>query len=650
MSATCGLDPGIVGQLVDAFLADHGRIHVGDQQPFLARAGRVDDDVDAFPAFIGSAHHVRIGVGLDVGGVALGRSSRPNARREAAPAPHSSSLSSSRPAAISVAMTNAHASCRPHRRSDRQRQVGAGAEARGSGPGRGDQRRQRANLPRPADPVGGAVGGRSREGRASALRRAAMGPSPAPPPTGRRWPRPRSSDFMRTAGCRSWSAAPGFICAPCSTASPRSRRSTRRSGPRFAATASPRTLPTLTPLDPVAAATLNPGDTTRIARALEVVKSTGRTLAEWQEQREGGIGDEVELQAAGPAAAPRPGSTSAATGASRRWSSKARWPKSRRLLARKLDPDLPVMRAIGVPELGAHLRGELTLEQAIAAGQQATRRYAKRQYTWFAHQPPPDWPRFHDALEGEAIDRALALFGVGGLARRHGRDARRRHRPCPARAASAWRSSAMATRAAPRRSTCMTAGSTSSSAFATDRPATNGSRSDGLATRVADRGRGCGRYRHAAGARRGAGGHLSRGRAAHSRRRGARLQPRARDPLRLHRSSPRPRRLHGRAQGARDRASLALSARARAWSRFTPSSRTPAARPRPSLSPMAARSAAAAPACSPSTFAEECEADLFNEQAVVWGAVPEILIAGLRYAGRGRGQRGSRLYGMRRRT
>ena len=84
------------------------------------------------------------------------------------------------------------------------------------------------------------------------------------------------------------------------------------------------------------------------------------------------------------------------------------------LLARNLDPDLPVMRAIGVPELAAHLRGEWTREQAIAAGQQATRRYAKRQYTWFAHQPPPEWQRFCEPLDGDAADRALALLGAAG--------------------------------------------------------------------------------------------------------------------------------------------------------------------------------------------------------------------------------------------
>jgi tRNA dimethylallyltransferase len=68
----------------------------------------------------------------------------------------------------------------------------------------------------------------------------------------------------------------------------------------------------------------------------------------------------------------------------------------RALLARKLNPNLPVMRGIGVREIGAFLIGALSREEAIAAGQQATRRYAKRQYTWFAHQPPPEWPRFRD--------------------------------------------------------------------------------------------------------------------------------------------------------------------------------------------------------------------------------------------------------------
>jgi tRNA dimethylallyltransferase len=169
----------------------------------------------------------------------------------------------------------------------------------------------------------------------------------------------------------------------------------------------------LAPLDAVAAATLNPGDTARIARALEVVKSTGKTLSDWQERREGGIAETIELK---PVVLLPPRAWLYER-CDRRFAAmveQGALGEVEALLARKLDPDLPVMRAIGVPELGAHLRGELTLEQAIAAGQQATRRYAKRQYTWFAHQPPPEWRRFHDPLEGGAIDRALALLGAAG--------------------------------------------------------------------------------------------------------------------------------------------------------------------------------------------------------------------------------------------
>ena len=64
--------------------------------------------------------------------------------------------------------------------------------------------------------------------------------------------------------------------------------------------------------------------------------------------------------------------------------------------------------------IAVYLSGELNLEQTIAAGQQATRRYAKRQYTWFAHQPPADWPRFRDPLEGEHLGHALALLKPKG--------------------------------------------------------------------------------------------------------------------------------------------------------------------------------------------------------------------------------------------
>jgi tRNA dimethylallyltransferase len=162
-------------------------------------------------------------------------------------------------------------------------------------------------------------------------------------------------------------------------------------------------------LDPAAAAKLNPSDTTRIARALEVAKSTGRTLAEWQGRREGGIGDEVNLL---PLIL-LPPRTWLYERCDRRFAAmveEGALTEVEVLLARRLDPQLPVMRAIGVAELGAMLRGEINRGQAIAAGQQATRRYAKRQYTWFAHQPPPDWPRFKEAVAGDVLEQALALL------------------------------------------------------------------------------------------------------------------------------------------------------------------------------------------------------------------------------------------------
>jgi tRNA dimethylallyltransferase len=78
------------------------------------------------------------------------------------------------------------------------------------------------------------------------------------------------------------------------------------------------------------------------------------------------------------------------------------------LLARELDPALPVMRAIGVREIAALLAGEVSREQALAAGQQATRNYAKRQYTWLRHQPPAEWPRVDPkTIDSEAIFASL---------------------------------------------------------------------------------------------------------------------------------------------------------------------------------------------------------------------------------------------------
>jgi tRNA dimethylallyltransferase len=162
-------------------------------------------------------------------------------------------------------------------------------------------------------------------------------------------------------------------------------------------------------LDPEAAARLKPGDKTRIARALEVVQSTGRRLADWQQQRVGGIAEEVELR---PIILLPPRDWLYAR-CDERFSDMIEAgavAEVKALLARELNPELPIMRAIGVREIASHFRGETSLAQAIGAGQQATRRYAKRQYTWFAHQPPAEWPRLHEELEGRGLARALELL------------------------------------------------------------------------------------------------------------------------------------------------------------------------------------------------------------------------------------------------
>ena len=162
-------------------------------------------------------------------------------------------------------------------------------------------------------------------------------------------------------------------------------------------------------IDPEAASRLGVTDSARIGRALEVALSTGRPLAAWQAERSEGIGDMVELRAL-VLLPPRDWLYARCDERFAAMVDKGAVEEVRALLARGLSPSLPVMRAIGVRELGAFIDGRATLDQAIAAGQQATRNYAKRQYTWFAHQPPKDWLRFTEPLEGVAVDGALELF------------------------------------------------------------------------------------------------------------------------------------------------------------------------------------------------------------------------------------------------
>ena len=167
----------------------------------------------------------------------------------------------------------------------------------------------------------------------------------------------------------------------------------------------------LATLDPDAAARLNASDSARIGRALEVVMSSGRTLAQWQSRREGGIADKVALKPL-ILLPPRPWLYRRCDERFKRMMDAGAVDEVKRLLERNLPPASPVMRAIGVREVGDFLAGEITREQAVARGQQATRNYAKRQYTWFAHQPPEEWPRFTAALDRATASEALALLSA----------------------------------------------------------------------------------------------------------------------------------------------------------------------------------------------------------------------------------------------
>jgi tRNA dimethylallyltransferase len=138
----------------------------------------------------------------------------------------------------------------------------------------------------------------------------------------------------------------------------------------------------LAALDPATAARLRPTDSQRVARAWEVWRSTGTGLAAWQ------------LSAGQPSPwrfravlldPPRNVLRAAIAERFAGMLAAGALDEVRALLALNLDPALPAMRAHGVAALGAHLRGEITLEEAAARVCLATGQYAKRQITWFRH-------------------------------------------------------------------------------------------------------------------------------------------------------------------------------------------------------------------------------------------------------------------------
>ena len=142
--------------------------------------------------------------------------------------------------------------------------------------------------------------------------------------------------------------------------------------------------------DPVTAHRLMPNDRSRISRALEVIEATGRSLTDWHKEGLPPLIDArkatkvfliIERKELVSRIAMRLGAMLQSGGLE----------EVERLAARKLDPALPAMKALGVPWLIRYLKGEMTMEEAVAGTLMDTRRYAKRQLTWFRNQMK-DWP------------------------------------------------------------------------------------------------------------------------------------------------------------------------------------------------------------------------------------------------------------------
>jgi tRNA dimethylallyltransferase len=163
--------------------------------------------------------------------------------------------------------------------------------------------------------------------------------------------------------------------------------------------------------DPVAAARLMGNDRARITRALEVVFGTGRSLTEWHEDhRPAGLDPALAVKVF--LAPPREQLSRRIDARFDAMMAAGALEEVRALAARKLDPDLPAMKAHGVPWLVRVLSGEITLERAVEEAKRDTRRYTKRQATWFRNQLPDfvwvEPERAHEAIEQQLWELARA--------------------------------------------------------------------------------------------------------------------------------------------------------------------------------------------------------------------------------------------------
>jgi tRNA dimethylallyltransferase len=143
-------------------------------------------------------------------------------------------------------------------------------------------------------------------------------------------------------------------------------------------------------LDPVATARIGEGDKQRLMRVIAVARTAGRPLSKLQ-------GDTTPLidPAAIQGVVIQPDREALYARIERRFDAMidaGALDEARAIAARSLSSDLPAMKAVGLPPLLAHLSGALSLDEAIEIAKRDSRRYAKRQYTWFSNQHGA-WPR-----------------------------------------------------------------------------------------------------------------------------------------------------------------------------------------------------------------------------------------------------------------
>lgn len=164
-------------------------------------------------------------------------------------------------------------------------------------------------------------------------------------------------------------------------------------------------------LDPAAAERIEIGDRQRLTRAHAVAVATGKALSDWQA---GGTPLLTEFSAV--ALAPPRGALYARCDARLdRMIEDGALAEVAALSRRQLDPALPALKAVGYRELAAHVAGELSLNDAVAEAAMQTRRYAKRQSTWFRNQTP-DWPVIAD-LDNESQWRSFLALNPALTAR-----------------------------------------------------------------------------------------------------------------------------------------------------------------------------------------------------------------------------------------